>query len=99
MRKAHIHYVYFVTNKTKSVLYVGVTNNLKRRIFEHETGRDFGFTRKYNCTYLIYYEEFRNIDVAIKREKQIKGWRREKKDNLIASKNPQFKFLNNTLKG
>ena len=98
MRKAHIHYVYFVTNKTKRVLYVGVTNNLKRRIFEHETGRDFGFTRKYNCIYLIYYEEFRNIDVAIKREKQIKGWRREKKDNLIASKNPQFKFLNNTLK-
>mgnify|MGYP002065001275 CR=1 FL=1 len=98
MRKGQRYYVYFLTNKSRKVLYVGVTNNLKRRVLEHEFGRDFGFTRHYNCSYLLYYEEFRNIDIAIKREKEIKGWRREKKDKLILSKNPQLKFLNDTLK-
>jgi len=99
MRKGQRHYVYFMTNKSRKVLYVGVTNNLKRRVLEHEFGRDFGFTRRYNCNYLLYYEEFRNIGTAIKREKEIKGWRCEKKDKLIISKNPQFEFLNDTLKG
>jgi len=98
MRKGQRHYVYFMTNKSRKVLYVGVTNNLKRRVIEHEFGRDFGFTRQYNCNYLLYYEEFRNIGTAIKREKEIKGWRREKKDNLIKLKNPQLNFLNDTLK-
>ena len=74
MRKGQRHYVYFMTNKTRKVLYVGVTNNLKRRISEHETGKDFGFTRRYNCKYLLYFEEFRNIGTAIIREKEIKGW-------------------------
>jgi putative endonuclease len=75
-----------------------VTNNLKRRIIEHENGLDNGFSRKYNCNYLVYYEEFRSINNAIKREKELKGWRRSKKDSLIQSKNPQLKFLNDTLK-
>ena len=76
------------------MLYVGVTNSLARRVYEHENGLIEGFTKKYNCHYLIYYEHFTNIDLAIKREKQIKGWRREKKDALIATTNPQLQFLN-----
>jgi len=60
---------------------------------------DKGLSKKYNCNYLIYYEEFRSINNAIKREKELKGWRREKEDKLIVTKNPQFKFLNDTLKG
>ena len=94
MRPIQKHYVYMMTNKHKNVLYVGVTNNLKRKIYEHENGLDRGFTKKYNCHFLIYYEEFGNINCAIKREKEIKGWRREKKDTLIASANPHFNFLN-----
>jgi putative endonuclease len=89
-----MHYVYIMTNRHKNVLYVGVTNNLRRRILEHENGIDNGFSKKYNCHYLIYYDVFRSINVAIKREKEIKGWRREKKDNLIISTNPHYYFLN-----
>ena len=87
-----------MTNNHKNVLYVGVTNNLRRRVNEHENGLDHGFTKNYNCRYLIYYEEFRSINLAIKREKEIKAWRREKKDKLIASTNPHFYFLNETVK-
>ena len=79
MRSNMRYYVYMMTNKHKNVLYVGVTNNLKRRIYEHENGLDHGFSKKYNCHFLIYYEEFRTINHAIEREKEIKGWRREKK--------------------
>jgi len=86
-----------MTNKYKNILYVGVTNNLRRRVYEHKNGLDFGFTRRYNCHYLVYYEEFRSINQAIKRENEIKGWKREKKDALISSQNPQFSFLNNEL--
>jgi len=80
------------------VLYVSVTNNLKRRVYEHENELDFGFSKKYNCHNLLYFEEFRSINLAIKREKEIKGWRRDKKDALIKSINPQFNFLNDKLK-
>ena len=99
MRPGQKHFVYIMTNRNKNVLYVGVTNNLKRRIIEHESGLDKGFSKKYNCNYLIYYEEFRSIHKAIKREKELKGWRRSKKDALIQLKNPQSKFLNDLLKG
>ena len=99
MRPGQRHYVYVMTNRHKNVLYTGVTNNLKRRIIEHERGLDKGFSKKYNCNYLVYYEEFRSINRAIKREKELKGWRRSKKDSLIQSKNPQLIFLNNKLKG
>lgn len=98
MRPGQKHFVYIITNRNKNVLYIGVTNNLKRRIHEHETGLDKGFSKKYNCNYLIYFEEFRSINNAINREKELKGWRRSKKDDLIKSKNPQFNFLNETLK-
>ena len=97
MRPNQRHYVYIMTNKNKNVLYIGVTNNLKRRISEHEKGIDKGFSWKYNCHYLIYYEEFRSINKAIKREKELKGWRRSKKDALIISVNPKLTFLNDKI--
>ena len=88
-----------MTNRHKNVLYIGVTNNLQRRVAEHEIGLDIGFSKKYNCRFLIYFEEFKSINSAIKREKEIKGWRRDKKDKLIKSTNPQLDFLNEIIKG
>lgn len=80
------------------MLYTGVTNNLKRRLYEHSTHQDHinSFTYKYNCYYLVYYEEHNDIRVAIDREKQIKGWKRFKKDQLISEFNPGWHFLNTT---
>ena len=92
--KFHNYFVYMVTNKHKNVLYTGVTNDLQRRIYEHENGLLPGFTKKYNCHFLIYYEHFQYIEHAIDREKEIKKWRREKKDQLITSFNPDWIFLN-----
>ena len=99
MRPGQKHYVYILTNRNKNVIYIGVTNNLKRGVIEHEKGLDNGFSKKYNCHYLIYFEEYKSINKAIKREKEIKGWRRAKKDALIKSRNPQFTFLKKILKG
>nr|WP_319572572.1 GIY-YIG nuclease family protein [uncultured Draconibacterium sp.] len=90
----HNYFVYIVTNKNKTVLYIGITNDLQRRVYEHENGLIPGFTKKYNCHFLIYYEHFQNIDDAIVREKEIKKWRREKKENLISETNPNWNFLN-----
>ena len=92
----HNYYVYILTNKIKTVLYTGVTNNLKERIYYHNNpeANTKAFTAKYKVFYLIYYEHFFNIDQAIEREKQIKGWRREKKDDLINEFNPKLRFLN-----
>ena len=90
----HNYFVYIVTNKNNTVLYVGVTNDLQRRTYEHEQSLIPGFTKKYNCNYLIYYEHFQYIEDAIKREKQIKKWRREKKEKLIKGFNPNLDFLN-----
>ena len=73
-------------------MYVGVTNNLKKRLHDHKNPEvnSKQFTHKYNCKYLIYYEHYQSIDIAIQREKQIKKWRREKKEQLINSKNPTW---------
>ena len=90
----HNYYVYIITNKNKTVLYIGVTNDLKRRLYEHENGILPGFTKRYNCHYIVYYEHFTYILHAIDREKEIKKWRREKKDRLITKFNPEWKFLN-----
>ena len=79
-----------MSNKNKNVFYVGVTNNLERRVFEHKIVIIEGFTKKYNCKGLVYYEEFQNITNAISREKQLKNWHREWKINLIKSLNPDF---------
>ena len=92
----HAYYIYIITNKTKSVLYTGVTNNLARRLYEHSENiklKKNTFAGRYNCRHLLYYEEFTWILEAIAREKEIKGWRREKKLELIKTINPYMKFL------
>jgi len=95
----HNYYVYILTNKIKTVLYTGVTNDLKNRLYWHRNPEaiDKHFTTKYKCFFLIYYEYFNDIETAIKREKQIKGWTRIKKDNLITEFNPIWKFLNDEI--
>ncbi len=82
-----------MANKSNSVLYTGVTNNLKRRIYEHKEKLTSGFTKKYNINKLIYYEIFADVRNAISREKQIKGGSRQKKINLINKKNPRWRDL------
>ena len=86
------YYVYIMTNKSRT-LYTGVTNNLERRVYEHKHKLMTGFTSKYNITKLVYYEAGDNINVAIAREKQIKGWLRAKKIALIESVNPEWRDL------
>lgn len=89
-------FVYILTNKNKTVLYVGVTNNLERRVAEHKEdaeGPRKSFCGRYNCYFLVYYEEFQNPLDAIAREKELKKWRREKKDSLITSDNPNWDFI------
>lgn len=81
-----------MTNKSRT-LYIGVTNNLRKRVFEHKHHLVKGFTNKYNITKLIYYEITNDIEAAIIREKQIKGWLRKKKIALIESVNPEWKDL------
>ena len=90
----HEYYIYILTNQSKTVLYIGVTNNLSRRLKEHFEGRIPGFTQQYKCRYLIYYELFQFIDQAISREKELKAWRREKKEMLICQFNQDWIFLN-----
>lgn len=85
-----IYYVYILANKNNTVLYIGVTGNIKKRVFEHKTGVNDGFTKKYNVHKLVYIERYREATTAINREKQLKGWRRDKKEALINSKNPQW---------
>ena len=86
------YYVYILTNKSKT-LYVGVTNNLMRRVQEHKEKLIEGFTGKYNIHRLVYYESTSNVHAALRREKQIKGWLRAKKIALINSMNPEWKDL------
>ncbi len=86
------YYVYIMTNRSKT-LYTGVTNDLMRRVYEHKNKMIDGFTKKYNITKLVYYEETNDIQVAISREKQIKGWLRGKKIALIESVNPKWNDL------
>ena len=93
MFNIHQYWVYMMSNKSRTVLYIGVTNDLYRRYIEHKNGTIKGFTQKYKCHHLIYFEEYNNIEEAIAREKELKGWRREKKENLINSTNPNKKDL------
>ena len=85
--------IYIMTNKYNKVLYTGVTSNLLRRITEHKEKTIEGFTSRYNITKLVYYEEYNTMEEAIAREKQIKGGSRQKKLDLIKSKNPEWKDL------
>ena len=84
------YFVYIMTNGVRT-LYIGVTNDLTRRVFEHKEKRVEGFTKKYNMTLLVYYETTNYVQAAIAREKQLKSWRRSKKIALIESSNPQWK--------
>ncbi|HEX2696901.1 MAG TPA: GIY-YIG nuclease family protein [Anaerolineales bacterium] len=86
------YYVYIMTNNSKT-LYTGVTNNLERRVYEHKNKLVNSFTNKYNITKLIYYEETNDVQIALTREKKIKGWLRSKKIALIESQNPEWKDL------
>jgi putative endonuclease len=87
------YYVYIITNQHNTVLYTGVTSDLDQRVFEHKTGRYKGFTSKYNCNKLVYFEEFSDVEEAIKREKQLKRYRRDWKENLIKKMNPTWNDL------
>jgi len=87
------YYVYILTNKTNAVLYTGVTNDLKRRVFEHKAKLVEGFTKRYNIAKLVYYEFSPNIEGAISREKQIKGGSRSKKIALVDSMNAGWRDL------
>ena len=93
------YYVYIITNTLKTVLYIGVTNNLPQRIIEHylNKGKTETFAGRYNCHQLIYYEFFKYVNEAIAREKELKKWSRQKKQDLITVFNPKWDNLNHTL--
>ena len=91
------YYIYIMSNKNKTVLYTGVTNDLRRRVYEHKEKLIEGFTKKYNINKLVYYESFRDVESAILREKQIKGGSRAKKIGLINSTNLDWKDLYDNL--
>ena len=92
------YYVYLLTNWNNRVIYAGVTNDLNRRIYEHKNKLIEGFSKKYNLTKLVYFEETSDINAAIAREKEIKKWRREKKDKLVSQTNPNWQDLSEGLK-
>jgi len=87
------YYVYIMTTKNNTTLYIGVTNDLVRRVHEHKNHLIYGFSRRYNTERLAYYEVSEDINSAIAREKQIKGWLRKKKIALIESMNPEWHDL------
>lgn len=93
------YYIYILTNFHNTTFYIGVTNNLKRRIFEHKQELVDGFSKKYKLKKLVYYEEYPTIIDAIEREKQLKNWHREWKINLIKQSNSEFKDLDPEISG
>ena len=86
------YYVYIMASRGKT-LYIGVTNNLERRVYEHKNGLTAGFTKKYKVTKLVYHEETSDVGSAIAREKQLKAWRRSKKVTLVESVNPLWEDM------
>jgi len=96
-RGYHTYYIYILTNKHRSTFYIGVTKNLKERLKQHRENTEDNmksFTSRYNIQFLVYYQKFTWIQEAIAREKELKGWIREKKIELIRGFNPSFEFLN-----
>ncbi len=87
------YYVYILSNKKNGTLYVGVTSDLIKRIYQHKDGSIEGFTKKYDLKRLVYFEEGCNVNEAIKREKQLKKWNRQWKINLIEKENPEWDDL------
>ncbi|MBX2833838.1 MAG: GIY-YIG nuclease family protein [Micavibrio sp.] len=90
------YYVYMMTNNHNNVLYTGMTNDLERRVYEHKEGLVKGFTQKYNCKKLVYFEQYNDAEKAIVREKEIKGWVRAKKNALVEATNPHWLDLTET---
>ena len=94
-----LYYLYILTSYNRSVLYTGITNDLERRIIEHYQCEKTSFTKNYQAYFLVYYERSKYINNIIAREKEIKGWKRDKKQNLIKESNPNWDFLNKELLG
>ncbi|MGB9074124.1 MAG: GIY-YIG nuclease family protein [Terriglobales bacterium] len=93
MRREYRFYLYILQSSSRRCLYIGMTNDLHRRVFQHKTHRFEGFSDQYNAVRLVYWESFGDVHKAIGREKQLKGWRREKKMRLIEQLNPGWKDL------
>jgi putative endonuclease len=93
------YYVYIMTNRSRVVLYTGVTNSLESRLWFHGTASAKSFTKRYKVDRLVYYEEFDDPEDAIAREKEIKAWRREKKNDLVEALNPKWEDLRKNLFG
>ncbi|MEQ1862396.1 MAG: GIY-YIG nuclease family protein [Chthoniobacteraceae bacterium] len=92
--ESHDYWVYIVSNNTRSTLYIGITSELRVRIWQHRNGSKPGsFSERYHCGHLVYHEHFGDVRNAIAREKQLKGWRREKKNKLITAMNPRWEDL------
>jgi putative endonuclease len=91
--KKVMYYVYILTNKSNKVMYIGVTNDLQRRLYEHKNSLIDGFTKRYNVHKLVYYENYKNINDAIYREKSLKGLLRIRKNELVETINPEWKDL------
>jgi putative endonuclease len=87
------YYVYILTNWNDKVMYIGVTSDLEKRLYQHKNKMAAGFTQKYNVHKLVYVEHTNDVRSAIEREKEIKKWRREKKNRLVESKNPEWKDI------
>ena len=94
--KDHNYYVYIMASDS-GTLYIGVTNDLERRAYEHKNGSVEGFSKEYSCKKLVYYEYFTDVESSIAREKQLKGWIRKKKESLIKSMNPRWEDLSKNL--
>ena len=90
MAYSKTYYVYILTNWNNKVMYIGVTNDLVRRVFEHRQKTIKGFTEKYNVHKLVYFDVCEDVNSAIAREKELKKWRREKKDQLVTDMNPRW---------
>ena len=86
-------YIYMMGNASRRSLYAGVCASLEKRVWEHKNGLGGDFTRRYKCDRLVYFEKFSNVEFAIAREKEIKGWRRSKKNKLVESLNPEWRDL------
>ncbi len=91
------YYVYILTNEHGNVMYIGVTNNLERRLFEHKNELVDGFTKRYHVHKLVYFEQTGDVNAAIAREKQLKGWTRSRKNELVETTNPEWADLFDTL--
>jgi len=90
-----MYYVYIMSNWNDKVIYIGATSNLEKRVYQHKNKTMEGFTKKYNVNKLVYFEDTTNVKEALEREKQLKKWSRQKKNDLINSMNPNWNDLSN----